>query len=196
MSKLRITCLALGLAGVVLSGPEVRAAPVFVALGGLVIDVQDSPFAGGQTTEGVAIGNVVFVDLVYDDATGQASDGFVSFELTDLEIVVPDATQGGSFSMIPVDLNSATRIVFSGPDFQGLVLPNGVTGFGDVDAFDLIGLSFEAEGFNGPDFRFNLGTPVVEFFLPEPGRFEALAAGAAALGVLGRLRVRRSSAGL
>ncbi len=113
----------------------------------------------------------------------------MSYELTSLEIVVPDATQvGGTFTLTPVALNSATRIIFrgNGAYYHGLVLPNNVTGLGNLDGkFDLDDLSLEAEGFNEPEwpgFRFNLGVPVVEF--PEPGLLSMLAAGSAALALL------------
>ncbi|MBW2270714.1 MAG: hypothetical protein JRH16_19285 [Deltaproteobacteria bacterium] len=59
-------------------------------------------------------------------------------------------------------LNTTTRIVFDGGVFQGLVLPNNVTGFENLSAFGLTGVDFESSGFLGPDFKFNLGTPVVE----------------------------------
>lgn len=181
-----ILCVATG------ASTRALAADVFLFLEGEVSDVQDSPFAGGQTTNGVFIGDPVEADLLYDDATAQASGDFVSYELTDLTITVPDTTQGGSFDLVPAQLNSATRIVFDGPDFQGLLLPQNVTGFeSNIDAFDLTDLSFEADGFAGPDFRFNLGTPVVEFFLPEPGAMGMLAAGTAGLALLrGRRRSR------
>ncbi|TMA32436.1 MAG: hypothetical protein E6J87_12905 [Deltaproteobacteria bacterium] len=193
MSKLRIIYLAVCLAGITLSGGSALAANVFVVLQGNVTDVQDSPFApGGQTTDGVEIGDPVQALLFYDNTTAQTSGGFVSYELTSLQFTVPDTTHGGgSFSMVPVALNSATRIVYDGSAFQGLVLPNDATGFDSVDAFHLNDLSFEAEGFNGPQFRFNLGVPVVEFYLPEPDLLTAFATGSACLAVLQRRRTRR-----
>jgi hypothetical protein len=188
MMKL-FACVVACLGGLV-AGNAAGAAEVMLMLAGQVTDVQDSPFAGGPTS-GVMIGDYVDADVTYDDATAQSSGSFVSYELTDAIIIVPDTTQGGSFPLIPMAFNSATRVVFDGPDFQGLVLPNNVTGLDDVAAFDLTGLAFEAEGFNGPDFRFNLGSPVVEFFLPEPGRITLLGAGVTGLVAL---RARRKIA--
>ena len=170
-------------------------------------EVNDSPFAspcpGPCTTEGVFVDDPVTGVAVYDDTTGQVSGSFISYELTSLDIAVPDDTQGGDLDLdldFPV-LNSATRIVVNpanlsatdGSWFQGLVLPNNVTGYDQVDAFGLLAadgnaVSFEAEGFNGPEFRFNLGIPVVEF--PEPGLLSMLAAGTACLVLLGRKRIR------
>ena len=58
-----------------LVGSPALAAIVSLSIGGTVTDVQDSPFAGGQMTNGVLIGDPVDADLMYDDATAQARLG-------------------------------------------------------------------------------------------------------------------------
>jgi hypothetical protein len=146
------------------AAPSAEADIESLLVEGLVTDVNDSPFAGGATTMGISPGDMLTGTLSYDDTTGQPSGDLVSFELTALAITVPDTTQvGNSFDLIPAGLSSATRIVFdASDDFVGLSLPNNVTGLEGFAAFGLTGVDFESSGFIGPEFRFNLGVPVVE----------------------------------
>lgn len=161
MRKFCVTSLAA--VAVVLFSATAQAVDQRLLVEGTVTEVNDSPFAGGTPTAGISVSDVITGSLKYDDSTGQASGGLISYELVALSLTVPDTTQGGgNFQMIPDALNTATRIVFSGSTFQGLLLPNNVTGFEDLDVFDLTGVDFESSGFLGPDFKFNLGTPVVE----------------------------------
>ena len=160
MGKLtRVLCVAL--AGLVsLSGA--LAAEVQLEILGVVQSVNDSILPGAPATGGVTVGERFPGSLAYNDATGQVSGDFISFQLTSLSLTVTDETQlDGEFELIPAELNTATRIVFQGNRFQGLVLPNNVTALDDLDAFGLSDVAFEASGFDGPDFKFNFGSPVV-----------------------------------
>lgn len=172
---------------------------------GPVTAVNDSPFAGGTPTTGISVSDVITGELTYDNSTGQASGDFVSFEIVALSLTVPDTNQpGGSFDLVPDALNSATRVVFDGAVFQGLVLPNNVTGFENLSAFGLTGVDFESSGFLGPDYKFNLGVPVVEgvFSLAAPARPVPISAPTASLlattllatGLAARLRRKRARA--
>jgi hypothetical protein len=157
-----MTLLAAAISLVLLAA-NAQAADVRLIVTGPVTAVNDSPFAGGTPTQGISVSDEITGELTYDDSTGQVSGDFVSFEIVDLSLTVPDTTQpGGSFDLVPDALNSATRIVFDGSAFQGLVLPNNVTGFEDLSVFGLTGVDFETSGFLGPDYKFNLGVPVVE----------------------------------
>jgi len=159
----RSTCVVVVLGIAVLCAGNARAANVDRLVVGTVTAVNDSPFAGGTPTQGIAVSDQIVGTLTYDNASGVASGSFTSFRLRKLKLTVPDTTQtGDSFDLIPVRLNSATRIVFDGAVFQGLVLPNNVTEFEDLAAFGLTGVDFESSGFVGPGFKFNLGPPVVE----------------------------------
>jgi hypothetical protein len=157
-----MTSLAAAISLVLLAA-NAQAEDVTLIVTGPVSAVNDSPFAGGTPTQGISVSDEITGELTYDDSTGQVSGDYVSFEIVDLSLTVPDTTQpGGSFEMVPDALNSATRIVFDGSAFQGLVLPNNVTGFEDLSVFGLTGVDFETSGFLGPDYKFNLGVPVVE----------------------------------
>jgi hypothetical protein len=160
---LKFFTTSIAVVALLLFATSAEAALVPLSVEGLVTDVNDSPFADGEPTLGISPGDMVTGTLTYDTTTAQPSGDLISFELVQLLLTVPDTTQDGdSFDMIPADLNSATRIVFDGEDFHGLLLPKNITGFEDLTAFGLTGVDFESSGFQGPDFKFNLGFPVVE----------------------------------
>ena len=150
---------------------DARADIVQKTVEGLVTAVNDSPFAGAPATEGISVGEKLVGVLSYDDTSGQVSGQFVSFELTSFSIWVPDTTQpDDNFILAGVSTNTATRIVFEGSTFQGLLLPENVTFFEDLSAFGLVGVDFESSGFSGPGFKFNFGSPIVEgvFSIADP----------------------------
>lgn len=195
MSLIRTVLMILPFAALGVAGIS-SAANITVNLAGEVTVVEESPLAPGQGPSDVFVGDPVSGTAEYDDTTAQTNGSFTSYELTSLILVIPDAGQGGgNFSMIPASVNSATRIIFEAGAYHGLVLPDNVTDFDNtLDIIDPFGfddedVDFEADGFLGSEFRFNVGSPVVEF--PEPGFLAMLFAGTGLVGALQRRRSRR-----